>query len=333
MPRSLLAAGLAVLLALAFAPDADAQFANVVLNGDWGGGGTVATGTDLDICLEGPAFWPVVLLVSMQPGEIPTQYGTLGLGSIDMMVAVTMNSSCDICIPCWVPCNPAFDGLTAYFQMVTWNPNDPEEFALSDVATITVQHTGLCGQTMVTYTQGGWGTKCSGNNPGCLRDAWFDDVFGPDGITIGDPDGLDGDDVRTLRLTSSYRVRKLLPNGGTPGPLEDDEYNPGSSSGGVLAGQLVAATLNVAFDDFGVFDGLKTDPTVKLGDLEFLGGVHAELVGAKVRDVLDMANAVISGAIAPPGTLDYSDISDALSVLNENFVEGDTDEGHLGLAP
>ena len=166
MLRRLAAAGLAVLLSLAFAREADAQFANVILNGDWGGGGSVATGTDLQICLEGPAHWPVVLLVSLTEGEIPTKYGTLGIGSVDMLVALTMNDTCDICIPCFVPCNPALEGMTAYFQMVTWNPNDPEEFAVSEVADITVEHSGLCGDTFVTQTQGGWGTKCNGNNPG-----------------------------------------------------------------------------------------------------------------------------------------------------------------------
>src|SRR5262249_20373263 len=39
-----------------------------------------------------------------------------------------------------------------------------------------------------TFTQGGWGAICHGGNPGCLRDAHFDEVF-PDGLVLGDPDG------------------------------------------------------------------------------------------------------------------------------------------------
>ena len=51
-----------------------------------------------------------------------------------------------------------------------------------------------------SQTQGGWGSTCSGNNPGCYRDTHFDTAF-PDGVTIG----CDGGE--SLTFTSSAAVR------------------------------------------------------------------------------------------------------------------------------
>ena len=58
-------------------------------------------------------------------------------------------------------------------------------FMLTLVLGITTsfgQTQGCLGQ-FTTFSQGGYGTNCNGNNPGCYRDAHFDAAF-PD-----DPNG------------------------------------------------------------------------------------------------------------------------------------------------
>jgi len=185
---------------------------------------------------------------------------------------------------------------------------------------------------LCTQTQGGWGTSCNGNNPGCLRDLYFDDLF-PNGLVVGDPDGVDGDGASALVLTSSQAVADDLPTGGKPGALLGDVTDPsGKTSAGVFGGQLVAATLNVAFDDAGVglctLTGSCDDDIVPgmLGDLVFADGCVADgLVGQSVDQVIAWANCAISGqdlgSCGVPAGVGIADLSDALTKLNEAYVD------------
>ena len=102
----------------------------------------------------------------------------------------------------------------------------------------------------------------------------------------------------------------------------------------MFGGQLLAAKLNVGFDDVGAFDELKARDEVKLGDLIFVSGVDADLIGWSVRSVLDLADQAISGALGKNGIdldgdgcidLTISALSDALDVLNNNFDNGTVD--------
>jgi hypothetical protein len=172
-----------------------------------------------------------------------------------------------------------------------------------------------------------------------VRDANFDTVY-PGELVMGDPDGDDADGVFALVLTSSLAVEKFLPSGTPAGALDQDVVDPTSpTSAGILAGTLTAARLNVDFDDAGVFDSMKGQVAVKLGDLLYSGGVHPALIGMSVRDVLDEAEVAISGAEAEPFDVDgdligdvmFSDLSTALTVLNENFDNGTVNEGNLKL--
>ena len=108
----------------------------------------------------------------------------------------------------------------------------------------------------------------------------------------------------------------------------------------MFAGQLVAARLNVGFDDAGVFDGGKCRPDLKLGDLVFVAGVDADLLGWSVRDLLDLCDAAISGSLgAGPFDLDgnltgdvtFGDLNNALDALNRNFEGCTNDLGYLGI--
>jgi hypothetical protein len=197
---------------------------------------------------------------------------------------------------------------------------------------------GLCDGDMIGFTQGGWGTVCSGGNPGCRRDAWFPTVF-PNGVVIGDSDGIDGDKCYAVRFTSSAAVERFLPAGKTPSILKADATNPASSAAGVFAGQLLAAKLNVGFDDAGAFDEDKARDDLKLGDLVFVGGVDADLIGWTVRDLIDLADEAIRGAFGKSGIdLDgdgsadvvIADLSTALDVFNNEFGDGGRN-GNLGL--
>ena len=137
---------------------------------------------------------------------------------------------------------------------------------------------------MCTYTQGGWGTECKGNNPGCVRDANFANDF-PSGLFIG------GAKAGALWTTS-----------------------PTSTAAGVLAGQQVAAKLNL-----GILDA----PTSYV----FVGCVARKLIGVSVGDVIAMADEAMSSG-SPPSGLSFSDLSDALATFNENYDEC-RDEGCL----
>ena len=155
-----------------------------------------------------------------------------------------------------------------------------------------------------TQTMGGWGTSCSGNNPGCYRDANFADAF-PDGLTIGCVGG------HQLTFTNSAAVEAFLPCGSTGGPLTASTTDP-SCIDNVLAGQLLAATLSVGFDawdpDFGAEDFLSSE-------LIFRSGVFAEFT---VQQVINKANDVLGGCV----TGSASDLIEALTDFNEAFVDG-----------
>ena len=183
-----------------------------------------------------------------------------------------------------------------------------------------------------TQTQGGWGSTPRGNNTGALLHANFAAVF-PSGLVVGDPDGPDADASFAILLTSAPAITDYLPAGGTPAALTADLTDPVVTSSGVFGGQLVAATLNVAFDAAGIG---KAGPSGAfspgtLGTLVYVAGsVEAPLEGLSVNDVLALANVAISGGGTPAGVT-ISDLSDALATLNENFVDCDTNDGDLAL--
>ncbi|MCQ4036314.1 immunoglobulin domain-containing protein [Kaistella montana] len=116
-----------------------------------------------------------------------------------------------------------------------------------------------------TVTQGGWGAKASGNNWGKYRDTKFAGAF-PTGLVIGSGS-------RFLKLTSAKAVDDFLPSGTTPRALNATTMtNPGSSYANVLAGQVVALTLNVRFD---LYDPNFSASTSHLGDLIVNSGTFA----------------------------------------------------------
>lgn len=163
-----------------------------------------------------------------------------------------------------------------------------------------------------TQTQGGWGANPNGNNPGSYLAANFNAAF-PNGLTIGCNN--------KLRLTSAQAIRDFLPSGTTPAILPPGTMvNPGSAYNNVFAGQLVALTISVGFDsyisDFGSSD-------MSLGDLEVAGGAFA---GYTVNEILALGNAIIGGCSTQ---FSPSQVSSVIASINENFVDGTTNQNFL----
>lgn len=164
-----------------------------------------------------------------------------------------------------------------------------------------------------TQTPGGWGAPPNGNNPGQYLHAHFTDVF-PTGLEIGCNN--------TLRLTSAQAITDFLPSGGTPAVLPSGQLtDPGQQYSNTLASHCVALTLSCEFDqhdpDFGFDDLLLSDAIVQSG--EFLGWT--------VSDILLEANQLIGGC---ESQFSPSQVVDVLSSINENYVDGTTNEGFLG---
>jgi hypothetical protein len=163
-----------------------------------------------------------------------------------------------------------------------------------------------------TYTIGGYGSTPNGNNPGTYVHANFGNAF-PAGLVIGCNN--------TLSLTSAQAVTDFLPSGSTPSQLPAGNLiNPGQGYSNVLAAQLVAATLSVGFDDA---DPNFSPEFTNLGDQFIASGVFT---GWTVRQLIDSANHFIGGC----GSLySASSFNTALTLLNENFDNGNVNNGYI----
>jgi hypothetical protein len=124
----------------------------------------------------------------------------------------------------------------------------------------------------------------------------------------------------TITLTSAQAVTDFLPQGGPPSALTQNYVDPGSGNISVLAGQVTALALSVGFDAFDPNFGVSAFP---LADLELASGTFA---GWTVAEVLAEGEAILGGCASQ---YTASQINDALSTINQNFVDGTTDNGDL----
>jgi hypothetical protein len=181
-----------------------------------------------------------------------------------------------------------------------------------------------CG-TLCTFTQGGWGSKCPkpqiGNplstQPGCIRDNYFAQIF-PTGVTIGDASGY------LVRWTTAKAVEDYLPAGGTPRALSASATNPTSTGAGVLGGQILALTLNVAYSCGGAFEDLGISDGSCYGDF-VIPDYCGKFAGITVQEFLDIANLVLSGDLSAADGYNakFSDINFTATCLNELFDDCD----------
>lgn len=164
-----------------------------------------------------------------------------------------------------------------------------------------------------TQTQGGWGTSCSGGNPGCFRDAHFDEAF-PEGLYVGCG-------VLTANLTNSLAVEQALPSGGKPRALEPVEAVAYDGVGDpqvktVLFGQVVALSLSVGFDQLADYDDV--DQPLALGALE-IADPASLCFGMLVSEVLTHANYALGGC---PSQLSVAAANECVTAINESYVDG-----------
>lgn len=186
------------------------------------------------------------------------------------------------------------------FNHTLFTGNLPLDTTITNCVNVSFFLQGNCNLTgYTTYTQGGWGSP-SNSQPGQTRDTYFATVF-PAGLVVGGPN--------TITLTSATAVKNFLPQGSTPQALTQSYVDPTGSNITVLAGQVVAATLNVQFSQAGYL-GTNSTP---LGQLIFTSGPFS---GMTINNFLVIANAALGGQSV---AYSLSDINAAATSINENF--------------
>ncbi|MBK7384162.1 MAG: hypothetical protein IPI81_12680 [Flavobacteriales bacterium] len=169
----------------------------------------------------------------------------------------------------------------------------------------------------VLAAQGTWGATATAYNVAGYMVAGFGSALpGADGLTIGCGS-------RSMRFTSSSAIIAALPSYGTPAILPSGiTVNP-ISPGNTLVGQLVAAKLNVRYDemdpDFAPYEGLIKDLVITSGTF----------VGMTVQQLIDLADQIIGGCSS---TYSYATVSSALTTLNNGYDEPGEDVGFLACA-
>ncbi len=178
--------------------------------------------------------------------------------------------------------------------------------------TYTVQPCGEVqpGDEFCTYTQGGWGSRPHGGNPGTILADNFASVYSA-GILVGDLTG-----PYSMSFSSASAVEEYLPARKTPGPLTSSHENPTTPPGtesGVFGGQVLALQLNVDFSDAGVTQR-SGGP---LGALYYCN-LGDSLHGQTIYEILAAANTALGGGELPDGYT-YSSLNQLVTNLNEAY--------------
>ena len=214
----------------------------------------------------------------------------------------------------------AISGTQAYFHDAEVSP---ENILVATKVDFSVEL--LVPDLFRTQTQGGWSSTAKGDNPGAYRDANFDEAFS-EGLVVGDNDNDDNGEPLGYHalFTSSVAIQEFLPTRGAPAPFTEDYEDPEDEEGveaGVLAGQVVALTLNVGFDnydeDFGVSEN-------NLEDF-YANSAEAQCEDMTVGDVLAEANYILSGQSSPLDLFSPSEISECIDEINNRFVDGEVE--------
>ncbi len=212
--------------------------------------------------------------------------------------------------------------ITHYFSCCTGE--DLKASACVDVSGIP---TGFNPGDYCTYTQGGWGSKPNGNNPGQILATNFSTVYPGGVVEVGIP----GDSGYTMKFETAlvnegtknspnwvteaapYFIQKYLPAGGTASSLSADLVNPTSSSSGVFGGQVLALQLNVDFNNSGITAGTSGS----IANLK-LCNTGTSLDDMTVSDILGAANTALGGGALPDGYT-VSGIETLVDIINNAF--------------
>jgi hypothetical protein len=197
---------------------------------------------------------------------------------------------------------------------VSKSASNPENSLTTSTSNARVELT--CGQ-LRTQTQGGWGSKPSGNNPGTYLHANFSAAFS-EGLTVGcAPDNY------YVKLTSAQAVTDLLPTGGKASALTANLTDPASLKN-VLVGQIVALKLSVRFD---LYDANFGESPVPLGAMIIGSGTFK---GMPVYQFLAIAEKVLGGCST---AFTLQAVNETASSINENYVDGKINNGFLVCPP
>jgi len=192
-------------------------------------------------------------------------------------------------------------------QVSDTSPEDEFKLSKLDVSCRTIQ-----AGDFLTYTQGGWGTTPSGNNPGKVLVNNFAEVYPSGKVIIG------GNYKLTFSGASS--ITNFLPQSATAGVLVANATNATSSAAGVFAGQVLSLQLSVDFSNVGITQN-------GLGDRILVSGA---LAGQTISQVLTLANTVLGGNTAAlPSGLTVSGLNDIVNALNNNFDNGTINNGYV----
>ncbi|MEO5502015.1 MAG: hypothetical protein ABIR31_11295, partial [Ginsengibacter sp.] len=223
---------------------------------------------------------------------------------------------------------------------------------VSAIATVTVNPAPPCGGPIFTFTQGfyhGTGKGCTPNNGSLsalqIMQLSLQNMGGT--LYLGKPGAF-----FTVTTTQASLLQSILPGGGKPSKLAGN-YNlnapnnyPPLQNGrinNVLLSQTITLALNVSIPGNGLStfvlkDGYLTTMTPagsacsgqiatcenggQMSSVKLTGNAKlmALLNGKTVADLLKMASDALGGTL--PSGVSYSDISNAVDVINRSFDEG-----------
>jgi len=226
------------------------------------------------------------------------------------------------------------------------SPSPTHSTASASSATPTVASPAPICVNYTSYIQGTWGQACrttqtSASYNGCYRDTNFVAAFSSD-IQLGCP-LTTSPEFRRLNFTTSYAISLFLPVLAPPTVLTTTvatTTNPLSFTagvGGALAGNLLAAKLNVGFD---LFDATFSQCTGHLADLCFHAsdphvgatcGLHTLANVIKAADLIlgacsatNICNAqFVDPTDAALCLLTPTQINQCLYYANSNYGNGD----------
>jgi hypothetical protein len=166
-----------------------------------------------------------------------------------------------------------------------------------------------------TQSPGGWGAPPNGGNPGAYLHANFVAAF-PDGLSIGCYPGN-----FYVRFTSAQAITDYMPAGGKPQALANNYTDPSPNDlQNTLADHVIALSLSTGFD---LYDPNFGPSEVNLG---FMVVASGPFQGSSVSEVLAEANMALGGC---GGNHTVAQIVSTLDQINNNFLDGTTDNGYL----
>jgi len=173
-----------------------------------------------------------------------------------------------------------------------------------------------CTEQLKTFTIGGWGAKCAGNNPGCYLKNNYAAAF-PTGAKIGCAGCTytfaDSEAVRTFIRESRGPSTPLYPCN-----VVVTAANAASLAGGTVAAQALGVTLAVGFDLY--------DPNFGASNFNLIDGLYSGSESAcnnqTVGGVLNIANSYLGGC-----DTSAPDVISCLDAINNNFDGGNVNNG------